>query len=717
MKMAAAEALYDTERAGVVLAVHHRHPGRLAGGLERPGARACCRSWRPVTSTARSRASTTCSAPPSRPRSRRLHARTSPVTYWTFRLMIGFGRWPGCSRCSGSGSRAGAACRPRGGSPRRPRRASAPRSSPTAVGLDLHRDGPPAVGGLRALRTADGVAPRSARPPWLTSLIVFTLLYGVLAVVEVCCSSATPAGPGPAAAARRGGPERGRAAPARRRLLSRPTDRDEDIMSVALTDIWFLLIAVLWTGYFVLEGFDFGVGVLLACSGATRPTAAGSINTIGPLWDGNEVWLLVAGGATFAAFPEWYASLFSGFYLALLIVLVALIVRGVAFEFRGKVDNDRWRRRWDAVIIVGSVVPALLWGVAFANIVRGRAAGRRPRVHRHLLHAAQPVRAARRAGHAAGVLAARRRVPRAQDRRRPAACAPTASPLRLGLAAVPVGAAFLVWTQLAHGEGWTLVSVALAAGALVGAVLLVGRRPRGLGVHPDRDRDRRHHGDAVRLALPRRAALDHRPGGSLTTTNAASTPYTLGIMTWVARRGDPGRARLPGLDLLGVPPPAHRDDIPRATGLPARERRRSGGEAARPAPAARTSAGGPRFVVLTAAARRGHRRAGRGPGRRCSPGDRRRLPRRRRAGRPRRARSSVLRRVVAGRAALAWGSETAAHRASAGVIRQLRGKLVDHVLRLGPRAPTCRRRRARDARHPRAGRAGRLLRAATCRPC
>src|SRR3954447_23245175 len=138
-----------------------------------------------------------------------------------------------------------------------------------------------------------------------------------------------------------------------------------------MTDIWFWLIALLWTGYFVLEGFDFGVGILLPFLGRDETSRRVVLNTIGPVWDGNEVWLLVAGGATFAAFPEWYASLFSGFYLPLLLILVALIVRGVAFEYRGKVDDDRWRKRWDVAIFVGSALPALLWGVAFANIVRG----------------------------------------------------------------------------------------------------------------------------------------------------------------------------------------------------------------------------------------------------------------------------------------------------------------------------------------------------------
>jgi cytochrome bd ubiquinol oxidase subunit II len=139
----------------------------------------------------------------------------------------------------------------------------------------------------------------------------------------------------------------------------------------ALETLWFVLIAVLWTGYLFLEGFDFGVGMLLPVLGRDDAQRRQVIATIGPVWDGNEVWLLVAGGATFAAFPEWYATLFSGFYVALFLILLALIVRGVAFEFRGKHDTRRWRATWDAAIVVGSVVPALLWGVAFANLVRG----------------------------------------------------------------------------------------------------------------------------------------------------------------------------------------------------------------------------------------------------------------------------------------------------------------------------------------------------------
>jgi cytochrome d ubiquinol oxidase subunit II len=138
-----------------------------------------------------------------------------------------------------------------------------------------------------------------------------------------------------------------------------------------LNSLWFLLIAVLWMGYFFLEGFDFGVGILLPLVGRDELDRRVAIRAIGPHWDGNEVWLIVAGGATFAAFPEWYATLFSGFYLPLFIILVALIVRGVAFEFRAKDRRTQWRAWWDRAIFLGSLLPAFLWGVALANIVRG----------------------------------------------------------------------------------------------------------------------------------------------------------------------------------------------------------------------------------------------------------------------------------------------------------------------------------------------------------
>jgi cytochrome d ubiquinol oxidase subunit II len=138
-----------------------------------------------------------------------------------------------------------------------------------------------------------------------------------------------------------------------------------------LQTLWFVLICVLWIGYFVLEGFDFGVGMLLRALGHDDTDKRIIIHSIGPVWDGNEVWLITAGGATFAAFPGWYASLFSGFYLALFLILLALIVRGVSFEFWGKSDSPRWRSTWEWTTVIGSGATALLWGVAWADIVHG----------------------------------------------------------------------------------------------------------------------------------------------------------------------------------------------------------------------------------------------------------------------------------------------------------------------------------------------------------
>jgi cytochrome bd ubiquinol oxidase subunit II len=140
---------------------------------------------------------------------------------------------------------------------------------------------------------------------------------------------------------------------------------------MSLETVWFLLIAVLWGGYFLLEGFDFGVGMLLPFLPRSERDRETMFDAIGPVWDGNEVWLVVAGGATFAAFPTWYATMFSGFYIALLLVLVCLIVRVVSFEWRAKSDDPRWRAVWQWANTVGSVGAAFVWGVALANLVHG----------------------------------------------------------------------------------------------------------------------------------------------------------------------------------------------------------------------------------------------------------------------------------------------------------------------------------------------------------
>ncbi|WP_431803099.1 cytochrome d ubiquinol oxidase subunit II [Microbacterium sp. bgisy203] len=138
-----------------------------------------------------------------------------------------------------------------------------------------------------------------------------------------------------------------------------------------LAYLWFFIVGVLFVGYFVLDGFDFGVGMSLPFLGKNDVSRRQVINTIGPVWDLNETWLIVAGACLFAAFPEWYATLFSGFYLALLLILLALILRGVSFEYRHRTEDPAARRRYDIMIVIGSVVPALLWGVAVGNIVQG----------------------------------------------------------------------------------------------------------------------------------------------------------------------------------------------------------------------------------------------------------------------------------------------------------------------------------------------------------
>jgi cytochrome d ubiquinol oxidase subunit II len=138
-----------------------------------------------------------------------------------------------------------------------------------------------------------------------------------------------------------------------------------------LNTVWFVLVTVLFVGFFFLEGFDYGVGILLPFLGKNGKERRAIINTIGPVWDGNEVWMLTAGGAMFASFPHVYATLFSGFYLALVLMLAALILRGVAFEFRSKREEACWQNRWDWAIFIGSLLPALLWGVAVGNLMRG----------------------------------------------------------------------------------------------------------------------------------------------------------------------------------------------------------------------------------------------------------------------------------------------------------------------------------------------------------
>ncbi|MEO3797810.1 cytochrome d ubiquinol oxidase subunit II [Nonomuraea sp. B10E15] len=300
-----------------------------------------------------------------------------------------------------------------------------------------------------------------------------------------------------------------------------------------LTDVWFVAITILWIGYFVLEGFDFGVGMLLPVVARNKRERGTMIETIGPVWDGNEVWLITAGGATFAAFPEWYASLFSGFYLPLLLILLALIVRGVAFEYRGKRDSTAWRRRWDVGIVAGSFVPALLWGVAFANIVRGV-----PLDDRHeyvgtlgdLLNPYALVGGLTTltlfATHGAVFLALKTT---GELSRRAAAVAH-----RAGVAAAVLLAVFLVWTQVEGGKLGTVILVAFAVLSFASALGALAKDRQGwafllsavaVGVTVI---------TLFAVLYPNVLPSTIDPAHSLNVENAAATPKTLGIMTWVA---------------------------------------------------------------------------------------------------------------------------------------------------------------------------------------
>lgn len=300
-----------------------------------------------------------------------------------------------------------------------------------------------------------------------------------------------------------------------------------------LTDIWFLLIAVLWTGYLVLEGFDFGVGMLLPVVAKDAVDRQVTLRTIGPVWDGNEVWLLVAGGATFAAFPIWYASLFSGFYLALLIILVALIVRGLALEYRNKLQDAAWHRRWDLAIVIGSAVPALLWGVALANIVRGVPLDADHNFTGTFFTLLNPyallgglTTLALFALHGAIFLALKTHGT-VRDRARNLV-------LPLAAVTVPLAAGFLLWTQGIDGSWITWSLALLAAVCLLGGVVASRIGRDGLAFT----------GTAATIVLaaatlfttlyPNVFPSTTDAAFSLTTLNAASTPYTLKIMTWVA---------------------------------------------------------------------------------------------------------------------------------------------------------------------------------------
>ena len=301
-----------------------------------------------------------------------------------------------------------------------------------------------------------------------------------------------------------------------------------------LNTVWFILITVLFAGFFTLEGFDYGVGILLPFLGKKDNERRAIINTIGPVWDGNEVWMITAGGALFASFPHVYATLFSGAYLALVLMLLGLIVRGVAFEFRSKRDDPVWRNRWDWAIFAGSIVPALLWGVAVGNLMRGLAIDADMNYFGGLLPMLNPFSIW--AGvtfvglftlHGANFLSLKLD---GELRERAEAIAFKAWIAALAATVILVVWAFFATDILANG----LIPAALAAVALIAAGIF-SRQGRGgiafimgsltivlatamvfVGLYP-------------RILI---STLD--PSWSLTIYNASSSPYTLRVMTFVA---------------------------------------------------------------------------------------------------------------------------------------------------------------------------------------
>lgn len=304
-----------------------------------------------------------------------------------------------------------------------------------------------------------------------------------------------------------------------------------------LAQLWFWIVAFLFVGYFVLDGFDFGVGMSLPFLGKDDIARRQIINTIGPVWDLNETWVIVAGAALFASFPEWYATLFSGFYLPLLAILLALIARGVSFEYRHQRDSLRWKRSFDRMIVVGSALPAFLWGVAFANIVQGVPLDADHEYAGTVLTLLNPygilgglTTLSLFFVHGLYFVALKTDGQVRADARRLAG--------RAGLVTIALAAIFLGWT----------IAQATAAPLFLGVVALSGAAALALiGSWVANSRDR--EGTAFALGavtivttvaalffalFPNVMPTTLAGGAGLTIENASSTPYTLTIMSWAA---------------------------------------------------------------------------------------------------------------------------------------------------------------------------------------
>lgn len=308
---------------------------------------------------------------------------------------------------------------------------------------------------------------------------------------------------------------------------------------MGLQEFWFVIMAILFVGFFVLEGFDFGVGMLMsffgrAAAGDPDRHRRAALNTIGPVWDGNEVWLITAAGAMFAAFPDWYATVFSGLYLPLLLILVSMILRVVAIEWRGKIDDPGWRSWADIGIAAGSWLPAIIWGVVFAMLVHGLPvdADKQMRIGLgEVFNVYTLLGGAATAGlfllHGAVFVALKTEGAVRDDALRFAR--------RLSLPVVTVVSGFGLWTQLAHGQRWTwIVLGAVILGLLSAAARVWSGTGEGWAFV---------YTATVVAALvvllfgslyPNLIPSTLNPEWSLTIYNASSTPYTLKIMTWAA---------------------------------------------------------------------------------------------------------------------------------------------------------------------------------------
>ncbi|AXL13187.1 cytochrome d ubiquinol oxidase subunit II [Microbacterium foliorum] len=303
--------------------------------------------------------------------------------------------------------------------------------------------------------------------------------------------------------------------------------------------MWFWIVAFLFVGYFVLDGFDFGVGMSLPFLGKNDVSRRQVINTIGPIWDLNETWVIVAGACLFASFPEWYATLFSGFYLPLLLILLALILRGVSFEYRHQRESAQWKAGFDRMIVIGSAVPALLWGVAFGNIVQGVAIDANHIYVGGFFALLNPYALLVGATtlllfflHGVLFVALKTDGPVHEDARRLVKLA--AGPTVLAAAGTVLWTIGIAWERDAPLMLMVVGCGLVAALALIGSVVFSLRGRDG----------RAFTAGAVSVAsavvmlfaalFPYVMPSTIDPAFSLTIENASSTPYTLTIMSWTA---------------------------------------------------------------------------------------------------------------------------------------------------------------------------------------